>query len=159
MWSVPPPLGLPRLVSDRLDMCSTASCPLRTLHAVSVMGTRLCFYCVGTQDSDGKIITPIAIPDNPLKVIDNVPSNRWELDILEPAGDAQFREIIQEIMDGCHALDAFRSHRYDLETSWPLLYAHRDCNDDLLASTLWLRDNRYVFRCTRVQSRAKNSRY
>jgi len=89
-----------------LDMCSTASCPLRTLHAVGVMGTRLCFYSVGTQDSDGKIITPIAIPDHPLKVIDNVPSDRWELDILEPAGEAQFREITQEIMDGCHALDA-----------------------------------------------------
>ncbi len=37
------------------------------------MGTRLCFYSLDKQD------------------------DRWAFDILEPVGDARFREIIQEI--------------------------------------------------------------
>jgi len=58
------------MISARpLDVCLTASCPLRTLYAVSVMGTKLYFYSVDMQNSDGKIIMPAAIPGHPTVTI------------------------------------------------------------------------------------------
>lgn len=53
-----------------------------------------------------KIIMPAAIPGHPTRPIDVAPKDRWALDILEPAGAVRFREITQEIKDGCLALDA-----------------------------------------------------
>jgi hypothetical protein len=81
----------------------TASCPLPTLHAVSALGTRLCFYSVNLQETD-LVIMPQAIPRDPIKVTDTAPAGRWALDVLEPAGEVRFREVIKETTDGCIAL-------------------------------------------------------
>ncbi|KAF9648959.1 hypothetical protein BDM02DRAFT_3143411 [Thelephora ganbajun] len=85
-----------------------SKCPLETLHAVSAMGTKLCFYSLDTTHDDVDIV-PAAIPRHPTRVNDTAPEGRWALDILDPAGEGRLREITQEITDGCAALSATSS--------------------------------------------------
>ena len=106
------------MISARpLDVCSAVSCPLRTLYAVSVMGTKLYFYSVDTQNSDGKITMPASIPGNPTRLIDMAPKDRWALDILEPTGEMFDFEKSPQIsrMDTLFfklTLNLIRSRRY-----------------------------------------------
>ncbi len=86
-----------------LILIPTESCPLETLHAVSALGTKLCFYSINTRD-DNATIDPLAIPQNPMRVNDPAPANRWDSDILEAAGEERFRQIVEEINVGCAAL-------------------------------------------------------
>jgi hypothetical protein len=81
----------------------TESCPLPTLYGVSALGTKLCFYSLNVRETD-LVIMPQAIPRDPILVTDTAPADRWAFDILEPAGEARFREVIQEIINGCLAL-------------------------------------------------------
>jgi hypothetical protein len=50
------------------------------------------------------VIMPQAIPRHPIVLTDTAPADRWVFDILQPAGEARFRAVIQEIIDGCLAL-------------------------------------------------------
>ncbi|KAI8996271.1 hypothetical protein BD414DRAFT_409153, partial [Trametes punicea] len=79
-------------------------CPLGTLRAISALGTKLCFYSLDTTDNDAEIM-PRALPRHLTKVNDTAPANRWDCDILEPAGEERFREIVQRIKDECTALN------------------------------------------------------
>ncbi|KAI5119171.1 hypothetical protein M0805_008654 [Coniferiporia weirii] len=62
-------------------------CPIQTLHAVSAMGTRLCFYHIDTTDVD--------------KVTDTAPAERWDCDILDEEGEARLRAVVREITGAC----------------------------------------------------------
>jgi len=81
----------------------TASCPLPTLHGICALGTKMCFYSLNVRETD-LVITPRAIPRDPIMVTDTAPADRWAFDILEPAGEARFQEVIQEIINGSLAL-------------------------------------------------------
>lgn len=76
------------------------ACPLNTLHAVSALGTSLSFYTLDTTNADAEIV-PAAIPRHPSKVNDTAPAARWAYDILEPAGEEQFRNVVEEIWAEC----------------------------------------------------------
>ncbi|KIJ47968.1 hypothetical protein M422DRAFT_163074, partial [Sphaerobolus stellatus SS14] len=80
------------------------ACPLKTLYAVSAIGTKLCFYNLYTTDNDMHIV-PAAIPRHPTRINDTAPKDRWDCDILEPAGEGRLREIVQTIIDVCAALN------------------------------------------------------
>ncbi|KIN97201.1 hypothetical protein M404DRAFT_161089, partial [Pisolithus tinctorius Marx 270] len=73
---------------------TAAACPLDTLYAISVLGTKLCFYSLDTQDSRAEIV-----PAPILGVSDPAPANRWNLDVMEAAGEAQLRDIVKQIED------------------------------------------------------------
>ncbi|KAL6308958.1 hypothetical protein BKA93DRAFT_724946 [Sparassis latifolia] len=75
-------------------------CPIPTLHAVSAMGTRLCFYRQDTGPGAGPIL-PIGIARHPERVNDVARAERWDCDILDPEGEARFRAVVEEIKVGC----------------------------------------------------------
>jgi len=64
------------------------------------MGTRLCFYSVDTTDVDAEIV-PRAIPRHPTKVNDTAPEARWNCNVLDEAGEARLRAIVDEIQQAC----------------------------------------------------------
>lgn len=81
-----------------------SACPLETLHAISALGTKLCFYSLNTRNRSAQIV-PAAIPRHPTEMNDTAPADRWNYDILEPAGEERLRLIVKQIMDGCAALN------------------------------------------------------
>jgi len=80
-------------------------CPLPTMHAVSILGTALCFYSLDTADANAPIL-PLRISQHPTKLTDCAPANRWEHNILAEKGEAKLRAIIEEVLQGCAALPA-----------------------------------------------------
>ncbi|KAF8809266.1 hypothetical protein BYT27DRAFT_7094566, partial [Phlegmacium glaucopus] len=81
-------------------------CPLPTLHAVSALGTRLCFYSVDTTDLATAEILPLPIACHPTRVNDYTPAGRWEYDIMKVRGEAKLRAVIHEVLQECVALFA-----------------------------------------------------
>jgi hypothetical protein len=79
-------------------------CPIPTLHAVSALGTKLCFYQVDTTTDEPEIL-PRAITRRPTVVNDTAPQKRWDCDILEPRGEAKFRQVVDEIKAECAKLN------------------------------------------------------
>jgi len=75
-------------------------CPLPTLHAISAMGTKLCFY----NKSRNGPVTPHCIPPNLDPLLDVAPVERWDCDILEEDGAQKFQAVIEEIIKGCETL-------------------------------------------------------
>jgi len=75
-------------------------CPLPTMHAVSAIGTALCFYSLDTADANGEIL--------PLRITYDdytwAPANQWEYNILGEGGEAKLWAIIEEVLQGCAAL-------------------------------------------------------
>ena len=71
---------------------------------MSALGTRLCFYTLDTRNEDADIV-PISIQRHPTRVNDTAPETRWTYDILEPAGEQKFREMVEGIKVKCAALD------------------------------------------------------
>jgi len=74
-------------------------CPLSTLHAVSAMGTQLCFYSVNTTDP--AMIKPLRILEDSSEVNDLAPASRWNCDILTADGERRFRQVTEEIKQWC----------------------------------------------------------
>ncbi|KAF8438583.1 hypothetical protein L210DRAFT_3544458 [Boletus edulis BED1] len=72
-------------------------CPIPTLHAVSAMGTQLCFYHLDTTDVAADI-KPVNIPKHPTKMNDTAPMQRWDCDILDAEGEARLRAVVDSIM-------------------------------------------------------------
>jgi len=79
------------------------NCPLPTLHAVSALGTRLCFYRLDTMDLANPDILPLPIAHHPTGVNDYAPAAGWEYDVM---GKAKLRTVIQEVIEGCTTLAA-----------------------------------------------------
>ncbi|KAI8995688.1 hypothetical protein BD414DRAFT_249661 [Trametes punicea] len=84
----------------RARMVDVDNCPLPTLHAVSAMGTKLCFY---KQPRNGRV-SPRRIPSDPEMMVDVAPRERWDCDILEEDGVQRFQAVVEEIKQGCSAL-------------------------------------------------------
>ncbi|THH15674.1 hypothetical protein EW146_g4845 [Bondarzewia mesenterica] len=82
------------------------TCPLPTLHGVSAMGTRLCFYRLDIPaKGENAIILPLPIPRKYLSSTDTAPAERWDCDILEEDGEAKFRAVVDEIQQRCAQLN------------------------------------------------------
>ncbi|KAI6097500.1 hypothetical protein F5141DRAFT_1011230 [Pisolithus sp. B1] len=75
-------------------------CPIPTLHAVSAMGMRLCFYHVDTTHFPSEII-PHGIPRHPTRVNDTAPKERWDCDVLDANGEARLRAVVDAIKEAC----------------------------------------------------------
>lgn len=83
------------------------ACSLKTLYVVSALGTKLCFYSLDTKDDRADIVPKIILSDpHGTLLIDSAPADRWNYDILEPDGEHRLRQVVEEIMDGCAALNA-----------------------------------------------------
>jgi len=65
-----------------------------TLYGASAMGTKICIY---ELDRTSRRLTPTLIPSDPELVTDTAPANRWDIDLLTPEGEEQFREIVQRV--------------------------------------------------------------
>ena len=77
-------------------------CPLSKLHAISAIGTKLCFY---TAEAGRAIITPPRIVADDQLSIDTAPLGRWDCDVLEAGGAARLKALVHEIHQACAQLD------------------------------------------------------
>ena len=77
-------------------------CPLSKLHAVSAIGTKLCFY---TAEA-GRVISPLRIVADDHFAIDTAPLERWDCDVLEVERAARLKAIVHEIQQECAQLDS-----------------------------------------------------
>ena len=102
MWLVSHP---PESFWRRLDLF-VENCPLKTLHAITAIGTMLCFYSVDTENPHARI-QPTAIRRFDPEVVNDVaPEDRWAYDILGPSGEERFRAVVEEIKTHCAALSS-----------------------------------------------------
>ncbi|KAI6124297.1 hypothetical protein EDD17DRAFT_1486880, partial [Pisolithus thermaeus] len=81
-----------------LDLAN--SCPIRTLRAISAMGTRLSFYHLGTINAQAEI-EPLAIPRHPTIVNDTAPEAWWDCDVLDANGEVRLRAVVDAIKEAC----------------------------------------------------------
>ncbi|KAF8554396.1 hypothetical protein OG21DRAFT_1412610 [Imleria badia] len=86
-------------IRERLDDLAD-QCPISTLHGVSAMGTRLCFYHLDTTDVEADIM-PLNIPRHPTRVSDTAPIERWDCDLLDVVGEARLRAVVDSIKAAC----------------------------------------------------------
>lgn len=78
-----------------------AQCPIPTLHAVSAMGTRLCFYRLDTTNVAAEIV-PRGILHDPHEMnADSPPEERWDCDVLDANGEERLRAVVEEIKEAC----------------------------------------------------------
>lgn len=71
-----------------------------TLHAVSALGTKLCFY---TADTATTTVDP-AYGYMPTFESTDVPAaSRWAFDVTEAEGQAKLIEVVNEVKQMCHA--------------------------------------------------------
>ncbi|KAI6104768.1 hypothetical protein EDD16DRAFT_1887848 [Pisolithus croceorrhizus] len=75
-------------------------CPIPTLHAVSAMGTRLCFYQLDTTNASAEIV-PRSILQDPIRVTDTAPAEWWDCDILDANGEERLRVVVDLIKEAC----------------------------------------------------------
>ncbi|KAI6026977.1 hypothetical protein EDC04DRAFT_2573486, partial [Pisolithus marmoratus] len=71
----------------QLTVLNYTDCPLLTLHAISVMGTKLSFYTKDHSDPE-----------------DVVPVECWDCNIMEEEGARGFLAVVDEIVQGCAIL-------------------------------------------------------
>ncbi|KAK7027079.1 hypothetical protein R3P38DRAFT_2941560 [Favolaschia claudopus] len=76
--------------------------PLTVLHAVSAIGTKLCFYTYTKSSSEP--ISPPGIPYDRIRVNDVAPREWWSTDVLEAEGEQRFREVTERIKRDCEQL-------------------------------------------------------
>lgn len=84
---------------DMRDVAGT--CPLSKRHAVSAIGTRLCFYSAEA----GHTITPPRIVGDHRFITDTAPLRRWDCDVLEAEGAARLKVVVHEIHQAYAQLD------------------------------------------------------
>jgi len=77
------------------------SVKIDTLYGISALGTRLCVYKTQRESGD---IEPQGIVENPLRVTDTAPLERWNINLLEPEGERRVREIVAHINEMCPEL-------------------------------------------------------
>ncbi|KAK0183782.1 hypothetical protein F5146DRAFT_1079464 [Armillaria mellea] len=78
----------------------SGQCPIPTLHGISAIGTRLCFYRLDLNQAHLQIIPP-AIPRDPRYIIDTAPEERWDCSVLDVQGEAKLRAVVDEIKQAC----------------------------------------------------------
>lgn len=75
-------------------------CPLSKLHAISAIGTKLCFYT-----AEAGAIRPLRIVADDQLATDTAPLGRWDCDLLDAEGAARFKAVVHEIHQACAQLD------------------------------------------------------
>ncbi|KAH9979389.1 hypothetical protein BGW80DRAFT_1557073 [Lactifluus volemus] len=74
------------------------------LFGITAFGTRLAFY---EYEAATKILPPPAIVQvrDSVTLDDAAPAERWDYDLLEPNGIARMRQVVQDVMTMCQALN------------------------------------------------------
>ncbi|KAI6034804.1 hypothetical protein EDC04DRAFT_2200344 [Pisolithus marmoratus] len=67
------------------------STPVPKLYGISALGTRFCVYEYTAEDR--RITLKCITPDHKF-VTDTAPKERWNLDILQPEGEARLKEVV-----------------------------------------------------------------
>ena len=73
------------------------------LYGVSGIGTKICIY-EWTKETG---LSPAPIPEDPIRLKDTAPVNRWNHDIMTPEGEQRFREVVAHIKTMCAQLRRF----------------------------------------------------
>lgn len=79
---------------DRVLDFTAGNIPIPTLYGLSALGTRICVYEYTTATGT---LTPPRIVPHPEIVTVTAPKERWNLDILEPQGEARLKEVVGHI--------------------------------------------------------------
>jgi hypothetical protein len=80
-----------------LDSDFTAgSIHIPKLYGISALGTRFCVY---EYTPASRSLTPLRIAPHPHPVTDTAPKERWDLDFLEPQGEARLKEVVRHIKE------------------------------------------------------------
>jgi len=79
---------------DRFLDFRMGSIPIPTLYGLSAFGTRICVYEFNVESD---ILTPERISRHKKMFTDAAPKEWWNLDILEPQGEARLKEIVGQI--------------------------------------------------------------
>ncbi|KAG9223504.1 hypothetical protein PLEOSDRAFT_1088304 [Pleurotus ostreatus PC15] len=73
---------------------ASGSVPTPKLVGLSAMGTHFSIYELTTANNQ---LLPVRIIPDPRFLIDTAPKEQWSYDILDPAGEAKMREIVEEV--------------------------------------------------------------
>ena len=76
-----------------IDFCLDGN-PIPTLYGLCAFGTRFCVY---EYDIVRDILTPEHIPRHQKLLTDAAPEKWWDLDVLEPLGEARLKEIVDQV--------------------------------------------------------------
>lgn len=68
------------------------------LYGISAVGTR---FTIHDYDKKTQAFNPAAIPCHPQSLTDVAPADRWAYELLEPAGEARMKELVEEIKAMC----------------------------------------------------------
>lgn len=79
---------------DRVLDFTAGSIPIPKLYGLSALGTRFCVYEYTVAN---RSLTPTRIVPHPELATDTAPKERWNLDILEPQGEARLKEVVGHI--------------------------------------------------------------
>jgi hypothetical protein len=72
-----------------------ASLPFPVLYGISAMGTKFAIY---KYEKESTSVTPLLIPRDPSgRINDTAPEVWWEFELMEPAGEQAFRDVVAEI--------------------------------------------------------------
>ena len=72
-----------------------------TLYSISALGTRLCVY---TYDKETAVLQPERIDEDPKRVNDRAPANRWNMDVMTSVGAERIRELVAHVKAMCAGL-------------------------------------------------------
>jgi hypothetical protein len=72
-----------------------------TLYGISALGTQLCVY---TYDKETRALHPKRIDKDLKRIIDRAPANRWDIDLMTPAGAVRIRELVAHVKALCAEL-------------------------------------------------------
>jgi len=75
--------------------------PLPRLHGISAMGQRLAFYSLDKSNGN---VDPEYVERSRTRIMDVVPTNRWDLDITTAAGYERFMEVVNDVRGMVEAL-------------------------------------------------------
>lgn len=79
---------------DRVLDFTAGSIPISKLYGLSALGTRFCVYEYTVAN---RSLTPTRIVPHPELATDTASKERWNLDILEPQGEARLKEVVGHI--------------------------------------------------------------
>ena len=57
----------------------------------------------------GGVITPARIPRDPVHINDVAPVQRWNLDVMDAAGEVRLRQVVDRIKEECANLEGVQA--------------------------------------------------
>ena len=73
---------------------ASTSISIPKLYGISALGT---WFCVYEYTPLSRSLTPLRIDSQPDFVTDTAPKERWNLDFLEPQGEARLKQVVRHI--------------------------------------------------------------